>query len=71
MALAATIATWLFGLVVLVPAIRRMEGAPLGPDGSATGELVAATDGVKRLVGIELLGFLVIFTCMILMRFGV
>jgi putative copper export protein len=69
-ALAATIGTYLFGLTVLVPAIRRMETAPLGPDGGAPPELAAATDRVKRLVGIELIGFLVIFTCMVLMRFG-
>ncbi len=47
-----------------------MEAAPVQPDGSPTPELVAATNQVKRLVGVELLAFLVIFTCMILMRFG-
>ena len=68
--LAATIGTYLFGLAILVPAIRRLETAPLGPTGVAPPELTAATERVKRLVGIELLGFLVIFTCMVLMRFG-
>ena len=69
-ALAATIGTWLYGLTVLVPAIGRMEAIPVAPDGDPTPELAAATDRVKRLVGIELIGFLVIFTCMVLMRFG-
>lgn len=66
--LAAGVYVW--GLVVLEPALRRMSLAPLGSGGEATPEVAAATDRVKRLVGIELLGFLAIFTCMILMRFG-
>jgi len=69
-ALGATIVTYLFGLFVIIPALRKMDLAPLGPDGSPTPALAAATARVKRLVGLELLGFLVIFTCMILMRFG-
>ena len=69
-ALVATVGTYLYGFLVLVPAIRRMEAVPVGPDGAASPGLAAATDRVKRLVGLELLGFLVIFTCMILMRFG-
>jgi uncharacterized membrane protein len=69
-ALAVTVGVYGFGLFVLVPALRRMDAVPVTADGGATPELTAATDQVKRLVGIELLGFLVIFTCMILMRFG-
>jgi uncharacterized membrane protein len=69
-ALIVTIATYLFGLFVIVPALRSMDLAPLQSDGSPTPGLVAATNRVKRLVSLELLGFLVIFTCMILMRFG-
>ncbi|HEY6569012.1 MAG TPA: hypothetical protein VIZ22_01910 [Candidatus Limnocylindrales bacterium] len=69
-ALAVTLLTWLFGFRVIVPAVRRMDLTPTGPDGSATPALAAATDRVKRLVGLELIGFIVIFTCMILMRFG-
>jgi hypothetical protein len=65
-----TIGLYLFGLRVIVPALRRMDLVPIGPDGSPTEPLTAATDRVKRLVGLELLGFLVIFSCMILMRFG-
>jgi uncharacterized membrane protein len=69
-ALSATIVTYLFGLLVIIPALRRMDLAPLEPDGSPTPALVSATNQVKRLVTLELVGFLVIFTCMILMRFG-
>ena len=69
-ALVVTVAVYLWGLTVLVPALRRMDAARIEPDGSATPELTAATDRVKRLVGLELIGFLAIFTCMILMRFG-
>lgn len=69
-ALIVTIGVYVWGLRVLEPALGRMGSSPLAPDGSATPELVAATNRVKRLVSVELLGFLVIFTCMILMRFG-
>lgn len=69
-ALVVTIGTYLFGLFAIVPALRTMDAVPMGPDGRTTQELTAATDRVKRLVGLELVGFLVIFTCMILMRFG-
>jgi uncharacterized membrane protein len=69
-ALGVTVATYLFGLLVITAALRRMDLAPLNPDGSASPELVASTDRVKRLVALELLGFVVIFTCMILLRFG-
>jgi uncharacterized membrane protein len=69
-ALGATIVTYLFGLFVIIPALRRMDQAPIAADGSPTPTLATATDRVKRLVGLELIGFLVIFTCMILMRFG-
>jgi len=69
-ALSVTIALYLFGLFVIVPALRTMDLAAVNPDGSPTPARVAATDRVKRLVTLELVGFLVIFTCMILMRFG-
>ena len=69
-ALCATILTYLFGLFLITPALRRLDLVPLNPDGSPTPGVATATDQVKRLVGLELIGFLVIFTCMILMRFG-
>lgn len=69
-ALLTATATFLWGRLMIVPSVRRMNAIPLGPDGEPTAELVAATDQVKRVVVLELLGFFVIFTCMILMRFG-
>lgn len=70
-ALIVTTLTYLFGLRVIVPALRRMDLTEVNPDGSPTPALAAATNQVKRLVSLELIGFLIIFTCMILMRFGV
>lgn len=67
--LAAT-ATFLWGRFVIGGALNAMNRLPLGADGEATPELVAAADRVKRVVVLELAGFLVVFTCMILMRFG-
>jgi len=69
-ALIATIGLYVWGLTILDRALRALDATPLASDGSATPEVIAATDRIKRLVGLELLGFLVIFTCMILMRFG-
>lgn len=69
-ALLVTAATYLWGRIVITGGVRRMDSIPLNPDGTASAELEQATDRVKRVVVLELLGFLVIFTCMILMRFG-
>jgi uncharacterized membrane protein len=69
-ALGVTTATYLWGLFVIVPGVEAMGQVPLNADGTATAQLVSATDRVKRLVLFELIGFLAIFTCMILMRFG-
>jgi uncharacterized membrane protein len=70
-ALVAAIATFLWGRIVINGALRRMNAAPVSADGSATVQLEDATARVKVVVVLELVGFLVIFTCMILMRFGV
>lgn len=69
-ALGAAIATFLWGLYVIGGATRMMNAAPLAPDGGPTPELERATARLKRVAVLELLGFVVIFTCMILMRFG-
>jgi uncharacterized membrane protein len=69
-ALALTIGLCVWGLRVLEPAIHAMQVAPLHSDGLASAEVEAATNRVKRLVGLELVGFLLIFSCMVLMRFG-
>jgi len=73
--------TWLVALVVTIAlyrwafttydrALRALTTVPLAADGSATPEVEAATDRVKRLAVVELVFFFVIFTCMILMRLG-
>lgn len=73
--------TWLVALVVALAlyrwafttyagALHALTTVPLAPDGSATPEVVAATERVKRLAVLELVFFFVIFTCMVLMRFG-
>jgi len=69
-ALTVTVLTYLWGLFAIIPGLRVMERAPLNPDGSPTPVLEAATNRVKLLVSLELIGFVIIFTCMILMRFG-
>ena len=60
---------------VIAPSLERMNAIPeaeaLGPDGSPTPVLEAAVAQVKRNVILELGFFAVIFTCMILMRFGI
>jgi uncharacterized membrane protein len=69
-ALVAAIATFLWGKYAINGAIERMNAAPLNADGTATSQLEAETARVKLVVVLELVGFFVIFTCMILMRFG-
>ena len=69
-ALIVTVLTYLWGLFVIIPGLQAMDRAPVNADGTPTAELTTATNRVKRLVSMELLGFFVIFTCMILMRFG-
>lgn len=77
--------TWLVGLTFAVGAwtwaelvvgrsIERMNAIPeaeaLGPDGMPTPALTTVLNVVKRNAVLELGFFVVIFTCMILMRFG-
>jgi uncharacterized membrane protein len=69
-ALIVAIATFIWGRFVIVPATRALAAAPVNPDGTATAELDAALARAKRVTVLELVGFLVVFTCMILMRFG-
>jgi uncharacterized membrane protein len=70
-ALIAAIATFLWGRFVIVPSVRALSVAPVNPDGTPTPELDAALARAKRVTVLELLGFLVVYTCMILMRFGI
>lgn len=73
-ALVLATGTFLWGLRVIEPAIGRMNAIPVDrafqADGTATPEMVSAVDAVKRASVLELIGFIAVFTCMILMRFG-
>ena len=69
-ALVVAILTFLWGRIAITGGVRAMSLAPVNADGTPTSELEAATNRVKILVSLELVGFVVIFTCMILMRFG-
>ena len=69
-ALVVAIATFLWGRYVIVPATRTLARAPLTPEGAATPELEAALARAKLVTVLELAGFMVVFTSMILMRFG-
>ena len=69
-ALVVAILTFLWGRVVITGGVRAMNLAPVNADGTPTPELEVATNRVKLLASLELIGFVVIFTCMILMRFG-
>jgi uncharacterized membrane protein len=69
-ALVVATATFLWGRFVIVPATRKLATAPVNADGTPTAELDAALSRAKMLTVLELLGFLVVFTAMILMRFG-
>jgi uncharacterized membrane protein len=77
--------TWLVALVFAIgaymwaerivgPALDRMNAIPeaeaVGPGGQPTPRLTTALNDVKRKAVLELGFFLVIFSCMILMRFG-
>jgi uncharacterized membrane protein len=69
-ALLVALAVYAWGKFVIEPTVRTMNALPLNPDGSAGPELEQAIERAKRVVVLELIGFFVIFTCMILMRFG-
>jgi uncharacterized membrane protein len=69
-ALVTIVAVYLWGRFVIIGAVNRLAAAPLTPDGGPTPELDAALARAKQVTVMELLGFFVIFTCMILMRFG-
>lgn len=69
-ALIVAIATFLWGRFVIVPTVRRLAAAPVNADGTPTAALEAGLARAKAVTVLELAGFLVVFTCMILMRFG-
>jgi uncharacterized membrane protein len=75
LALLAALATLAWGLLVLTRADRRLDAFPLAdvlqPEGKVARAFASQMQRVKRFALLELLGFFIIFTCMILMRFGV
>jgi hypothetical protein len=69
-ALVVAIAIYLWSMLVIERGIAAMNAIPLKADGGAPPELEHAVSRLKGAIVLELMGFLVIFTCMILMRFG-
>jgi len=69
-ALVVAISTSLWGRFVIFPRTRALSSAPVKPDGTPAAELETALARAKRVIVLELLGFLIVFSCMILMRFG-
>jgi uncharacterized membrane protein len=69
-AMVVAVLTFLWGRFVIFPATRVLATAPVNADGSPTADLNAALTRAKLVTVLELAGFLVVFTCMILMRFG-
>jgi uncharacterized membrane protein len=73
-ALLVSIGVVVFAIRVIGPMLESLASIPeteaQNADGSASPRLVAVLDRIKRLLLLELGLFLVIFTCMILMRFG-
>ena len=70
----AALATFLWGHFAVGRAARHLEAFPLTEvmksGGTVAAAFAAQVQRVKLLALLELLGFFVIFTCMILMRFG-
>jgi len=64
-ALAAAVATFAWGLFMISPAVEKISKPTTTPEAAAAG--IAR---IKTLVMIELVGFLVIFTMMIVMHFA-
>jgi uncharacterized membrane protein len=70
--LIAAIATFSFAEAMIAPNIRKLNALDpaFDAEGKPTPEAAAILTRAKRNALLELLGFGVIFTCMILMRFG-
>ena len=73
-ALVLSLVTFWWGLKVIGGALERFNAFPIEratlADGSMNPELGVLIEDLKRKTMIELVFFFVIFTCMILMRFG-
>jgi uncharacterized membrane protein len=70
----ASVATFLWGHFAIGRAAQRLEAFPLAEvmksGGTVSVAFAAQVQRVKLLALLQLLGFFVIFSCMILMRFG-
>jgi uncharacterized membrane protein len=69
-AIVMIVAVFFWGRIVIIGAVNRLAATPLTADGGATPELESALARAKLVTVLELVGFFIIFTCMILMRFG-
>jgi uncharacterized membrane protein len=69
----AALATFAWSRLVLARAARRLDTFPLAdvlqPEGKVARAFASQVQRVKRFALLELFGFFIIFTCMILMRF--
>jgi uncharacterized membrane protein len=74
LALVLAVVTFAWAKVVIEPGIARINAIDPAtatlPDGALSPEMRSAVDSVKQATLIELVLFIVIFTCMILMRFN-
>ena len=73
-ALVAALATFAWAEIRIIPNLERLyaldPAQATGPDGRPSPEFAATIDRAKRAALLEMVGFVVVFTCMILMRFG-
>jgi hypothetical protein len=69
-AIVMIVVVFFWGRIMISGAVNRLAVAPLTADGGPTPELEAALSRAKLVTVLELFGFFVIFTSMILMRFG-
>jgi uncharacterized membrane protein len=71
----SALATLAWSQLVLIRAARRLDTFPLAEvmksGGTVARAFASQVQRVKRFALLELFGFFIIFTCMILMRFGV
>jgi uncharacterized membrane protein len=73
-ALVLSVFTYWWGLKVITPAVERFSSFDVAqatlPDGTANPAMLTLIADIKRKTMLELVFFLLIFTAMILMRFG-
>jgi hypothetical protein len=72
LALVVAILTFAWGERVIAPRVKRLQTDPMfvpAPDGTLSAEATRAINQLKLVSALELVGFLVIFTCMIGLQF--